>query len=147
MQWSRENYTISCDPSKQDIDVVASFLKTSYWAKDIPTDTVAKSLQHSLCFALLDGDRQIGLARVVSDFATFAFLSDVFVLPDYRGKGLGKWLIECVLAHPELQGLRRWMLGTKDAHGLYRKYGFTPVTHPETLMELRNPNVYRGDSR
>ena len=114
----------------------------SYWAKNIPAATVDKSLDNSLCFTLLDGARQVGFARVVSDRATFAYLGDVFVLPEYRGRGLGKWLISCVTSHPELRGLRRWMLATRDAHDLYREFGFTPLKDPARFMELHDPNVY-----
>ena len=97
-----------------------------------------------MCFALLQGERQVGFARVVSDCATFAYLADVFVLPDFRGRGLATWLLTCVLGHPELQGLRRWILGTRDAHGLYRKLGFTPLLRPDIFMERHDPNVYGG---
>jgi GNAT superfamily N-acetyltransferase len=95
-----------------------------------------------LCFALLDGHRQVGFARVISDYATIAYLNDVFVLSEYRGRGLSKWLMECITSHPELQGLRRWMLATRDAHGLYEKFGFTPLKKPEVFMERHNPGVY-----
>jgi GNAT superfamily N-acetyltransferase len=141
-RWSRDSFVVSCDPSDQDVDVIHTFLTESYWAKGIPRETVARSIRGSLCFALRDGSRQVGFARVISDRATIAYLGDVFVLSEYRGRGLGKWLVECVLAHPELQGMRRWMLGTRDAHGLYRQFGFTPVAAPEKLMERRDPNVY-----
>jgi GNAT superfamily N-acetyltransferase len=127
-----------------DRAVIGEFLRSSYWAKGIPTATVEKSLVTSLCFALLDGERQVGFARVISDRATIAYLADVFVLPEYRGRGLSKWLMECVVGHPELQGLRRWMLGTRDAHGLYEKFGFTALKKPETFMERHNPNAYGG---
>jgi GNAT superfamily N-acetyltransferase len=143
MEWIRETFTITCDPAKQDLQVIAEFLASSYWAQDIPPDIVAKSLQHSLCFALLDGERQIGFARVISDYATIAYLGDLFVLPEYRGQGLGKWLMECVMSHPELQELRRWILATRDAHGLYQKFGFMPLKSPEVFMERHDPNVYR----
>jgi GNAT superfamily N-acetyltransferase len=95
-----------------------------------------------LCFALLDGDRQVGFARVISDHATIAYLGDVFVLPEYRGRGLAKWLVECVTSHSELQGLRRWILATSDAHGLYEKFGFTPLKNPGNFMERHDPTVY-----
>jgi GNAT superfamily N-acetyltransferase len=144
VSWSRETFTVTCDPARLDLAVIAEFLASSYWAKQIPVETVAKSLEHSLCFALLDGDRQVGFARVVSDRATLAYLADVFVLPDYRGRGLAKWLVECVVAHPELQGLRRWLLATRDAHGLYEQLGFTGLKRPEVFMERHNPNVYGG---
>jgi len=142
MNWVRDTFTVTSDPAKLDLAVIAEFLASSYWAKGIPVATVEKSLERSLCFALLDGERQIGFARVISDRVTIAYLGDVFVLPEYRGKGLGKWLIECVVSHPELQGLRRWVLATRDAHGLYEKFGFTPLKRPEFFMELHNPNVY-----
>lgn len=144
MEWTRDNFTVTCVPAKLDHRVVAQFLASSYWASGIPPDTVTKSLTHSLCFSLLEQERQIGLARVISDYATIAYLGDVFVLPEYRGMGLAKWLIECVVSHPELQGLRRWILGTKDAHGLYSKFGFTPLKRPEVFMERYEPNVYRN---
>ena len=144
MQWQRDNFTVSCDPEKIDLGVVSKFLASSYWAKGIPEPTVAKSLANSLCFALLDGEQQVGFARVISDRATIAYLADVFVLPEYRGRGLAKWLMECVLSHPELQGLRRWVLGTRDAHGLYKQFGFTALAKPEVFMELIDPNVYGG---
>jgi len=142
MNWARDTFTVTCDPAKVDRAVVAEFLASSYWAKGIPSATVEKSLERSLCFALLDGDRQIGFARVISDHATIAYLADVFVLPGYRGKGLAKWLMECVVSHPDLQGLRRWILATRDAHGLYEGFGFTPLRRPEIFMERHDPNVY-----
>ena len=140
--WTRGTFTVSCDPAKLDRALIAQFLASSYWAKGVPPTTVERSLAHSLCFALLDGDRQIGFARVISDHATIAYLGDVFVLPEYRGRGLSKWLMECVTSHSELQGLRRWILATRDAHDLYEKFGFTPLKRPEIFMERHNPNVY-----
>lgn len=140
--WVNGQFAITCDPARMDHALIAEFLASSYWAKGIPPATVEKSLAHSLCFALLDGDRQIGFARVISDRATIAYLGDVFVLPDYRGRGLSKWLMECIVGHPELQGLRRWILATRDAHGLYEKFGFTPLRKPEIFMERHDPNVY-----
>ncbi len=143
MEWLKDGFTISCDPGKLDQAVVAQFLASSYWAKGIPASTVEKSLDNSLCFSLLEGNRQIGFARVISDRATFAYLADVFVLAEYRGKGLAKWMIECILNHSELQGLRRWLLATRDAHELYRKYGFTPLKVPDMFMERLIPNIYQ----
>ena len=140
--WVNGSFTVTCDPAKMDRAVIAGFLASSYWAKGIPPATVEKSLEHSLCFALLDGNRQVGFARVISDHATIAFLNDVFVLPEYRGRGLSKWLMECISSHSELQGLRRWLLATRDAHGLYEKFGFTSLKRPEIFMERHNPNVY-----
>ena len=143
MEWTRGEFTVTTDRARLDRDVILRFLSSSYWAENIPRVTVDKSIDNSLCFGLLAGSRQIGFARVVTDTATFAYLADVFVLPEHRGAGLGKWLIECIVSHPELQGLRRWMLGTRDAHGLYRQFGFTPPKHPEIFMEIVDPDVYR----
>lgn len=140
--WVNGTFTVTCDPAKMNRAAIADFLASSYWAKGIPAATVEKSLAHSLCFALLDGDRLAGFARVISDHATIAYLGDVFVLPAYRGRGLSKWLMECIISHPELQGLRRWILATQDAHDLYEKFGFTPLKRPEIFMERHNPNVY-----
>jgi GNAT superfamily N-acetyltransferase len=141
-EWKRQDFVVTCDPDKQDLEVIHGFLSRSYWAKGIPAETVRKSLAHSLCFALLHRDRQIGFARVISDFATIAYLGDVFVLEAFRGQGLSKWLMECVSSHPNLQGLRRWVLATSDAHGLYAQFGFTPLAKPEFFMEKHNPSVY-----
>jgi GNAT superfamily N-acetyltransferase len=141
-EWTRDAFTVSCDPAKLDLAVVATFLGDSYWAKGIPVETVQRSIDGSLCFALLAGERQVGFARVITDRTTIAYLGDVFVLPEYRGKGLGKWLVECVLAHPELQGLRRWVLVTLDAHGLYQQFGFTPLARPDRFMERHDPQIY-----
>ena len=142
MEWTRDTFTITCDPDRQDLDVIHGFLSQSYWAKGIPRETVARSLKGSLCFALLHNGTQIGFARVISDGATIAYLGDVFVLPEFRGQGLSKWLMDCVTAHPDLQGLRRWILATSDAHGLYAQYGFTALKRPDIFMERHNPNVY-----
>ncbi len=144
MNWTRGEYSISCDPAKVDSDLVAGFLASSYWAKGIPAATVERALKNSLCFVLLHNDSQVGFARVISDRATIAYLGDVFILPDHRGKGLSKWLMECVVGHPELQGLRRWILATRDAHDLYRKFGFTALKDPDAFMELHDANVYGG---
>jgi GNAT superfamily N-acetyltransferase len=140
--WRRRNYLISTDPGKLDRTVIHRFLGGSYWAKDIPREIVDRCIENSLCFGLYDGDRQVGFARIISDFATFAYLADVFVLESERGKGLGVWLIETIVNHPQLQGLRRWMLATADAHGLYRKFGFTALSRPERIMEITDPDVY-----
>ena len=142
--WTRDEYVITTDPSKIDIDVVHQFLsEQSYWAKNIPRDVVERSTRHSLCFSVLHQNTQIGFARVTSDRATVAYLGDVFILPAHRGKGLSKWLVECIMAHPDLQGLRRWMLATADAHGLYAQYGFTPMKAPDRWMEKHDPEVYQ----
>ena len=142
MNWVRDTFTVTCDPAKLDRVVIARFLASSYWAKGIPAVTVDRSLESSLCFAVLDGERQIGFARVISDRATIAYLGDVFILPEYRGRGLAKWLMECIVSHPDLQGLRRWILATRDAHGLYERFGFTPLKKPEVFMERHDPDVY-----
>ena len=144
MEWSKDRFRISCDPRCLDREFIASFLSDTYWANGIPRSTVEKSLDGSICFSLLYSGRQIGFARVISDRATIAFLNDVFVIPEYRGIGLGTWLIECTLAHPELKGLKRWVLVTRDAHQLYRKFGFQSLARPEGFMELHNPNAYRN---
>ena len=143
MEWTRDAYVVSCDPARLDRTTIASFLASSYWSAGVPSETVDKSIEHSLCFGLFEQERQLGFARVVTDYATFAYLADVFLLEAYRGRGLGEWLIECVTQHPELQGLRRWVLATRDAHGLYVKFGFTPLKQPDRFMERHDPNVYR----
>jgi len=141
-QWTRGEYTISTDPARLEINVIHSFLTESYWAAGVPVEVVKESIEHSLPFGVYRGDRQIGFARVITDYATFAYLADVFVLDEFRGEGLGKWLIEVVVSHPGLSGLRRWMLATRDAHGLYGKSGFTELKQPERWMERHAPRVY-----
>ena len=142
-EWKRDRYTISTDPRRLDLDAIHGFLVRSYWAEGIPRAVVARSIDHSLCFGLYEDERQIGFARAITDRAVVAFLSDVFVLEPWRGRGLGKWLVETVVSVPDLQGLRRWMLVTNDAHGLYRRIGFAPPVHPERLMEKVDPDPYR----
>ena len=145
MQWQKEKYLITTDTDKVDIDVIHQYLsKQSYWAKGIPRETVARSVQHSICFSVLHEDALIGFARVTSDHATVAYVGDVFVLRAHRGQGLSKWLMECIIAHPELQSLRRWMLATADAHGLYAKFGFTALKAPERWMEKHDVGVYKN---
>jgi GNAT superfamily N-acetyltransferase len=134
----RDQFTISTDPARLDIDAIAGMLTRAYWAKGRTSDMIARYVQHSLTFGVYDGERQIGLARVVSDYTTFAWLCDVFIHEDYRGHGLGKWLIETVHSHPDLQGLRRWMLATRDAHGLYEQFGWALIDHPERWMHKFN---------
>jgi GNAT superfamily N-acetyltransferase len=136
--------TISTDTARLDIDAVHRFLSQSYWAEGIPRDIVARSVRNSLCFGVYDGAAQIGFARVISDYATYAYLADVYVIDSYRGKGIGTWLMSCIIAHPDLQGLRRWSLLTRDAHGLYEKSGFAPPKNPGRHMELHNPDVYKN---
>lgn len=134
----RDQFTISTDPARLDIDAIADMLTRAYWAQGRTRDVIARYLQHSLTFGIYDGKRQIGLARVVSDYTTFAWLCDVFIHEDYRGHGLGKWLMETVHGHPDLQGLRRWILATRDAHGLYEQFGWTLLDHPERWMHKFN---------
>jgi GNAT superfamily N-acetyltransferase len=133
----RGGYRISTDPAQLDLDVIHGYLSRSYWAAGRPRELLARALRHSLCFGLYHERGQVGLARVVSDYATFAWLCDVFVLEEHQGQGLGKWLIGAVVAHPQLQGLRRMMLATRDAHGLYRQCGFTSLDEPARWMERR----------
>ena len=143
VEFTRQGYSVSTDKSLLNTGMIYEFLsKRSYWSEGIPRVIVQKSIEGSLCFGLYNGPDQIGYARVVSDLATFAFLADVFVLENYRGDGLGKWLLACIFNHPNLQNLRRWMLVTRDAHGLYEKYGFKPLAKPDQLMEIHNPNIY-----
>src|ERR1700689_2787018 len=139
----RGEFTVSTDPSRLDLDAIHNFLTNCYWAKGVPRDVVARSIEHALCFGVYDDTgAQVGFARVISDFATIAYGGDVFVLDTHRGRGLGKWLMECIMQHPALQGLRRWILTTRDAHRLYSQVGFTPVKFPERYMELHDPHVY-----
>jgi len=142
-EYRRGEFLISTSRERLSLEVVHGFLTNCYWAKGISRDVVARSIEHSLCFGIYeDSGTQVGFARVVSDFATVAYLGDVFVLESHRGRGLSKWLMECMVQHPALQNLRRWILLTRDAHGLYSQFGFTPVKAPERYMELHRPNVY-----
>jgi GNAT superfamily N-acetyltransferase len=136
LEAQRDRFTISTDPARLDMDAICSFLARSYWASDRAPETTQRAVEHSLCFGVYDGERQIGFARVVTDYATSAWLADVFMSEEYRGRGLGKWLIGVILSHPELQSVPRWFLATRDAHGLYRQFGFTTLTAPERRMEL-----------
>jgi GNAT superfamily N-acetyltransferase len=138
----RGEYTISTDPARLDVDAIHAYLTRSYWAAGIPRDVVARSLPTSLCFGLYAGETQIGLARVITDHATFAYLCDVYVLEDHRGRGLSKWLMDAVMLHPTLQGLRRWMLVTRDAHGLYTHSGFVPPADATRYMEKLDREAY-----
>lgn len=132
-------FTISTDPNRLDIDAICDFFTRAYWTLGRPRERTERALANSLVFGLYDGEKQIGLARVISDYAIFAYLCDVFVHEDYRGHGLGKWLIETVMSHPDLQGLRRWTLATRDAHGLYRQYGWEDLHSPDRWMEILRP--------
>lgn len=137
-------FLISADRSKLDVDVIHGFLARSYWAAGIPRETVVRSIENSLCFGVYDNAHQIGFARVISDFATYAYVADVFILKPYRERGLGKELMASIMAHPDLQGLRRWSLGTHDAQGLYAQFGFEPVvnTRTRTVMEIVDAEIY-----
>jgi GNAT superfamily N-acetyltransferase len=139
----RGQFLVTTDPARLDIDFIHGYLVRSYWAEGIPRETVERSIANALCFGVYDGDQQVGFARVITDHATYAYLADVFVIESHRGRGLSKFLIECIVHHPELQGLRRWTLGTRDAHELYAKYGFKPLASPDRFMELHDPEVYK----
>src|ERR1051325_11793001 len=140
--WATDEYESSTDPARLDLSMVHEFLTKSYWARGIPLETVRRSVENALSFGIYHGNRQVGFTRVITDRATFAYLADVFVLAPYRGRGLSKWLMACILEHPDLQGLRRWMLVTQDAHGLYRQFGFTELKAPERWMEIHHADVY-----
>jgi GNAT superfamily N-acetyltransferase len=141
MEYRKERYLISTDPARLDLTAICALLARAYWAQGRSRETIARSLQGSLCFGLYDGTRQIGLARVITDCATFAYLCDVYVDEAYRGQGLGTWLVEVVAGHPDLQGLRRFLLATRDAHSLYRRFGFDELRTPERWMEKSGPVV------
>lgn len=144
MEWQRDDYRVSDDRSRLDLDVIHGFMAgESYWAAGIPRPVMARAMAHSLCFGLFAGERQVGFARVVTDRATFGYLCDVFVVAAHRGTGLGKWLVQCVLSHPDLQGLRRLCLLTRDAHALYEPFGFRPLADPARYLEIHCPDVYR----
>lgn len=143
MEICNGNFLLSTDKAKLQLHVIHGFLANeSYWARNIPRAVVEKSIANALCFGVYEDEQQIGFARVITDNATFAYLADVFVLPVYRGRGLAKWMMSCILAHLELQGLRRWLLATRDAHALYAQCGFHALEKPESFMELHNPHVY-----
>jgi GNAT superfamily N-acetyltransferase len=143
MHWQRDLYTISTDRSRLDLEIIHRFLsEDSYWARDRTLDQTKTAIENSICFGVYDGERQIGFARVVTDRSTFAYLGDVFILEEFRGLSLGKWLMETIISHPELQGLRRWVLATRDAHGLYKQFGFSSLKFPDRWMELPAPDAY-----
>ena len=135
-------FLISTDRSKLDVDIIHKFLTRSYWAAGIPRATVARAIENSLCFGVYDGAGQVGFARIISDFATYAYVADVFILEQYRERGLGKELMASIIAHPDLQGLRRWSLATRDAHGLYAQFGFTALENPSRMMEIVDSELY-----
>lgn len=140
MRLQRGEYLLTTE--RVDVEAVHAYLVRSYWSTGIPREVVERAVAHSLCFSLFHGERQVGFARVVTDRATFAYLADVYVLEEHRGNGLSKWMMEGVHAHPDLQGLRRQMLFTRDAHGLYAQFGYQPLAHPEWGMEIVIPDLY-----
>lgn len=146
MKWQKDEYTISTDKSKLDIHVIHDFISQTYWASGIPLATMQKAIEGAMCFGVFHGEQQVGFARVITDKATFAYLADVFIIESHRGKGLSKWLVEIIVGHPDLQGLRRFLLATRDAHGLYRQFGFTVPESAENLMHIYNPGVYKTNS-
>ena len=139
--WERGEYTISTDKARLDLGVIHGFLNTSYWAAGRSIETIQRSIENSLPFGVYKGEQQIGFARVITDYATFAWIADVFILDAFQGQGLGHWLMEVIITHPELQQFRRWVLATKDAHELYRKFGFSELKLPERWMERHDPNT------
>lgn len=142
-QWRKNGFIVSTDPALLDLDVIHGFLSGCYWAKGIPKQTVRRSIRNSLCFGVYKSKKQVGFARVISDFATYAYVGDVFVVDEYRGQGLGKLVMQCIMNHPALEGLRRWSLLTRDAHSLYSQFGFRPLKSPERHMEIHILDVYK----
>lgn len=136
-------FTISTDKTRLQVPVIHEFLsQESYWARGRSIEQTKTAIENSICFGVYQGERQIGFARVVSDCATFAYLGDVFIIEEFRGQGVSKWLMETIISHPELQGLRRWVLATRDAHALYEKFGFHALTFPDRWMERPAPDAY-----
>jgi GNAT superfamily N-acetyltransferase len=142
LELTRGEFTVSTDPARLDLRAVHDYLSRSYWARGIPEEVIRRAVAGSLCFGVYDAGAQVGFARAITDAATFAYLADVYVLEAYRGRGLAKWLLGVILAHPALQGLRRVVLATRDAHGLYRPFGFTELANPAGYMEIVRPNAY-----
>jgi ribosomal protein S18 acetylase RimI-like enzyme len=149
MEWTRPGFRISDEPDDLDIGAVHEFLRGSYWAREIPRDVVERSIQNSLCLGVYEeeGGRMVGFGRAITDYATYAYLSDIYVDPAWRGRGLSKWLVEILLGHPELKHLRRWMLVTQDAQDLYRRFGFRETDHPDWVMEIVRPGLYERWAR
>ncbi|MDQ3636320.1 MAG: GNAT family N-acetyltransferase [Acidobacteriota bacterium] len=142
-KWQKDEFTISINRENLQVEAILDYLvHQSYWAKNRTIEQMKTVIENSLCFGVYKDENQIGFARVVTDFATFAYLGDVYILDEFQGKGLGKWLMETILSHPDLQGFRRWILATRDAHTLYEKFGFTELKHPERWMEKAAPNAY-----
>jgi len=143
---TKGGYLLTADRTKIDADAVHAFLTRCFWARGISRTLVEKSIAHSLCIGLFAGKAQVGFARVVTDYSTYAYLCDVYVLEEHRGRGLGVWMVDYVMRHPELQGLRRFQLVTRDAHGLYARFGFKPPPNPERQMEIFYPGLYAGET-
>jgi len=143
MEWTKEDFTITTNKDMIDVNYVHWFLSHSYWAEGIPLETVRKSIEGALCFSVVYSNHQVGFARVITDKATFAYLADVFIDENFRGRGLSKWLMEVIMSHSDLQGLRRFMLATRDAHKLYSQFGFTALTHTDRWMQIHRPDVYK----
>jgi GNAT superfamily N-acetyltransferase len=142
-EYHHDGFSVSTDPARLDLDAIHDFLaRESYWASGRTRDIVERALAHSLCFGMYDGQRQIGFARVISDYATYAYIDDVYVLAEYRGRGLATWLLGCVLSHPSLQSVRRITLRSRDAQGLYGRFGFAPARFPDRYMERLAPDFY-----
>ncbi len=137
-----KGYRISSNINDMDIISIHSYLTTTYWAAGVPVETIKRAVENSLCFGVFCGEQQVGFARLITDTATFAYLADVYILDSHRGKGLSKWMMQEILNHPQLQGLRRIVLATKDAHSLYEKFGFKELSNPQKFMELWTPDVY-----
>ena len=143
MDFIKDGFTISTEKEKLDIDLIHSFLNRTYWAEGISKEIIRRSIEGSLCFGLFENDKQVGFARMITDKATFAYLADVFIIEEYQGRGLSKWLMEIIMSHPDLQGLRRMILATKDAHGLYKQFGFTPLINVDRWMQILDQDVYK----
>ena len=144
MDFIKDGFTISTEKEKLDIDLIHSFLTRSYWAEGISKEIISRSVEGALCFGVFENDKQVGFARMITDRATFAYLADVFIIEEYRGRGLSKWLMEVIMSHPDLQGLRRMVLVTRDAHELYKKFGFTPLNNVDRWMHIHQPEIYKN---
>ena len=143
MDFIKDRFYISTENEKMDIDLIHSFLTRSYWAEGISKEIIGRSVEGALCFGVFENEKQVGFARMITDRATFAYLADVFIIEEYRGRGLSKWLMEVIMSHPDLQRLRRMMLATRDAHELYKKFGFTPLNNVDRWMHIHQPEIYK----
>jgi N-acetylglutamate synthase-like GNAT family acetyltransferase len=143
MDFTKDGFVISTEKEKMDIDLIHSFLTRTYWAEGISKEIIRRSIEGSLCFGVFENDKQVGFARMITDKATFAYLADVFIIEEYRGRRLSKWLMEVIMSHSDLQGLRRMILATKDAHGLYKQFGFTPLINVDRWMHILDQDVYK----